>query len=106
MPRLVALLLAAAATTASAESDENNFTAASADVTHYQRSLAARGAGDVRRGIALPLLVSRVQRVVADASHGEQEALAKNLKTRTIPLSRPSCGRSRVPAACRGTSSA
>ena len=54
MPRLVALLLAAAATTASAESDENNFTAASADVTHYQRSLAARGAGDVRRGLALP----------------------------------------------------
>ena len=31
MPRLVALLLAAAATAASAESDENNFTAASAD---------------------------------------------------------------------------
>ena len=31
MPRLVALLLAAAATAASAESDENYFTAASAD---------------------------------------------------------------------------
>jgi len=31
MPRLVALLLAALATAASAESDENNFTAASAD---------------------------------------------------------------------------
>ena len=75
-------------------------------ITHYQRSLAARGAGDVRRGIALPLLVSRVQRVVADASHGEQEALAKNLKTRTIPISRPTCGRYRVPAACRGTYSA
>ena len=40
MPRLVALLLAAAATAASAESDENNFTAASADEGRVKRFAA------------------------------------------------------------------
>ena len=50
-------------------------------ITHYQRSLAAWGAGDVRRGLALSWLVSRTgPAVVADVSYGEPEVLGQKLK--------------------------